>query len=374
MDKRVVHITGEQSCKLLRLAREGKVVSVAPAPECAAQPLDSTMRHLTDLGAPSLLDALGVGPANPLEILVPSDKSRRWTQGIKTKTLTTRLPEGSFFELLPGSSKKESIQIPTDLRVLIESPSLSIVRRARVMEAFIANSKLTRHIAMLRLLEFADECCGSYSRCPSDPRSGKIIYDKPGKCTRLITPKELRSYIQELRGMKGIALARTVAQYVIDESGSPMESFFNHSLTLPPRFGGLSIATPLANKQLVMSDRIKPILKHKSLRPDLQWPKFHVLAEYLGDAEHSGKPSRVEDKRRMQDYATAHYTAFPLMFDDVRNVAAIRVTAQMIARELMKNGATNELYRIRRIMKGESFQEKQTQLVATLLPPVTRFE
>ena len=105
----------------------------------------------------------------------------------------------------------------------------------------------------------------------------------------------------------------------------------------------------------------------------LLWPELRTVVEYYGDEEHAGKPARIEDKNRMQDYATAGYAAFPLMFDDVRSAAALGKTIEMLAREFMKRGVSRELYRVRRILRDEDFRACQTTLVATLLPHMLRY-
>ena len=131
---------------------------------------------------------------------------------------------------------------------------------------------------------------------------------------------------------------------------------------------------PLVNQPLVVSEDTQALLRHGTIRPDLQWPEFRTLVEYLGDEEHASKQARVEDKNRAQDYTTAGYAQFTLMFDDVRTATALNRTALMIARALMNNGKQNELYRIRHLIQDEKFLARQSQLISTLLPPVTRFE
>ena len=131
---------------------------------------------------------------------------------------------------------------------------------------------------------------------------------------------------------------------------------------------------PLVNQHLVIGENTKLLLKHKSIRPDLQWPEYQTLVEYIGDEPHASKKARIEDKDRLQDYATAGYTACSLMFDDVRNATALNRTAEMIARSLMQHGKRNELYRVRHLLKDDKFLSRQSQLIATLLPPVTRYD
>ena len=223
------------------------------------------------------------------------------------------------------------------------------------MDRLVAAKSIDRQRAMLRLLVFADECCGSYYRDGECEAEGAYQYDDRDNCTRFTDADALLAYIDEVGMTHGKRLARMIAPHVIDLSGSPMETYVNHALTLPPRFGGLSMKSPLANKQLVVEESKWRELKHALLRPDMQWPDYNMLVEYLGDKEHAGKPARLDDKNRMQDYATAQYTAYPLMYDDVRNVAALDSTAQMLAGEFVRRGLSGELDRIRKLLRNEDF-------------------
>ena len=153
-----------------------------------------------------------------------------------------------------------------------------------------------------------------------------------------------------------------------------METYVDLALFLPPRLGGLGMPTALLNKQLQASEEMMGKLKHASLRPDIQWPDFNTLAEYLGCEEHASKRARIEDKNRIQDYATAGYASFFLMYDDVSNQNALNKTAEMLANALEERGAVNALKRMRRTFSIKGFYAKQAKLIATLLPPITRYE
>ena len=374
MPRKCIYIAGSQACKLMRMARQGDALQAVPHEDPGIMPLDPSIRHAGELNANALLSWLGICDQTPLDLLVPNDASRRWTHSLRTHVMGVELPRGCFLELKPGTHPKHRMDIPNDLCVLCESPALLLVHYARVFARKATEGTMSDLSATLRLLGFADETCGSYCRDPQNPHDGTIRYDEPDKPTRLTTPDDIKALVHTLHGVDGIRLARVVARYVIDGSGSPMETYLNHALTLLPRLAGLSMRTPLANEQLRTDDETRAKLKHKSLRPDLQWPEHKILAEYLGDKEHASKKRRVDDKNRMQDYAMAEYTAFPLMFDDVRNAKALRRTARMIAGEFARHGLRWEAHRVGRLLKDEEFVTRQAQLIATLLPPLTHYD
>lgn len=355
---------------LLRMGRTSKELCVVRCEDSTIAPLSDSVRDVADLDAPMLMEKLGVDEAHPLTLLVPDFASRRRGKGLHTEVVGVDLPADAFLEVVPGADPEEGILIPEHLRVYIESPALVLVRFSHELGRKVKRGSMSMLEAKIRLLEFTDECCGSYRRDAKRPRTGRITYDLPGNSTNPATADAIRTFLKELHYVDGLQLAREVAKYTADGLGSPMEGYLLHAVSLPPRLGGLSMGDPLVNAQLQVSEAVWKKLKHDSLRPDIQWPDYRVLAEYLGDKEHKSKSARKEDKNRMQDYATAHYSAFPLMFDDVRNADAMNATAERIARELQRRGKAGVLYRVRRHIQDEEFRKRQRTLIKTLLPPV----
>ena len=357
----------------MRMARRGEIVTAVPSTEQRVAPLDRSIRSLDDVGLEDLATTLKVSHTNPLSLLVPDDTSRRWskdaTSTLATSLLSVDVPAGSFLELKNGRSTEHGITFPSDVSVFIRSPMLAILDAIHALKH--ANKDGLE--VFFRVLAFADECCGNYSRDPLSPISGRLHYDERDKPTRFCNPDDLRELLEQAHDLDGLRLARHISRYVIDGSGSPMETCTNHVMTLPPRYGGFSMRVPLANEQLVLNPGEKKIIRHESLRPDLQWPDQRMVAEYLGDESHAGKSARIEDKNRLQDYIATSYTPFFLMYDDVCNAQAINRTAEMFAREFMKRGVKGELYRVRKYLKDEDFLARQRKLLACLLPPLERY-
>ena len=373
MDTKCLHITGTQAIKLLRAARAKNLVTAMPADETRVQPFGTSVSSLSDFGVDGLLDWLNICPQNPLAVLVPGASSRSWATGIKNSVLSRDVPRGSFMELRDGRGDN-AIKVPSSTRVLIDSPQLALIHACDELWQKVSDHTIDELEALLRLVALASEFCGSYARDPLRPKSGSCYYDKPGECGRFVTPSDLHSFLSVAPSIGGLALARRVAKFAIDESGSPMETYINHALTLPPRMAGLSMEKPLANKELVVDPGVKGMLKHNLIRPDFQWPDYKMLAEYLGDKDHASRSACVEDKNRSQDYTVSDYRALFLMFDDVRCAAALNRTATTLARGFAKGGKKFEPHRIRRLLKDPDFKQRQTKLIATLLPPVLRYE
>lgn len=373
MEKTQIHITGSQAIRLVRMAREGSEITAVPCDE-RLTPIDTKIRHASDLCMDKLLQRLRIRRHGPLELLVPNTASRRWANDLHTAVITPELPKNSFLELRPGRDAKKRIVLPDATQVFVASPELQIIQMAQQLQEMVRHGKVSRYRAQLKILGFADECCGRYFRDADNPKSGNLHYDNWDTCTRFATPESIDLYIKSVRHIDGLGLTRSILRYIIDESGSLMETYLNHALTLPPRMAGFSMRKPLANKQLQADEKLLGQMKHQSIRPDLQWPEYRMLAEYLGDKEHAGKPARIEDKNRMQDYAIAQYVAFPLMFDDIKNAGALGRTATMLAEEFTRHGLKKEKYRVASLLRNDEFLSLQRILIATMLPPITRYD
>ena len=374
MDTNFVHITGSQAVKLLRAARAEDIVTATPCAFTRVQPFGSSLSSIDDLHLDGLLSWLNVGPKNPLHIRVPNARSRSSVTGVRSTVLSRDVPQGGFLEITNGKGK-HALKLDSRTRVIVDSPSLALVGMSQLISQHVSNSKMGELEAKLRLIALASEFCASYALDPLKPNVNPAHFDKRNKNLSFINPDELRLFLDDMPKTDGLVLARKAATYAIDGSGSPMETFINHALTLPPRLAGLSMPEPLANKKLVLESNEKwNQLKHESLRPDFQWPSYRVLAEYLGDEEHASHDARVEDKNRIQDYAMGDYTPLYWMFDDVRSVAALNRTAMMLARLFARHKEKKyEPYRIMRLLKDEEFVERQITLVSKLLPPVRRY-
>ncbi len=375
MEPICLHITGEQAIKLMRAARVGKVVSASPLSRtCASTTAPRSLAELRDLGLGALLDWLGISPLNPLRLAVPHKHQHIRTREICTAALSEELPDGALLKLRSGSDAENAITLPPNVIVYLDSPALAFVKMSHELGPKVAKDGNEGLATSLRLIEFACECCGSYVRDPFTPRTVIAHYDEPNTDSRFCDISGMRAFAAANHRLHGKNLALKMLAHATDGSGSGMESYLNLALAGAPRLGGLAMHEPLVNQHLVISENTKLLLKHKSIRPDLQWPEYQTLVEYIGDEPHASKKARIEDKDRLQDYATAGYTACSLMFDDVRNATALNRTAEMIARSLMQHGKRNELYRVRHLLKDDKFLSRQSQLIATLLPPVTRYD
>lgn len=374
MDTKTLHITGTHALMLHRAARVGQIVRAVPTDVRTIAPTPLRTQSVDELGLTKLTEWLSVTKENPLHVLSPNAGQRYRTALVRNQVIRHELPSGSFLELTAGSNTKESLVPSSGIRILIDAPPLILTNMSRELSEMVRKGKIDELEARLRLIALGNELCGSYARDPLEPQVGRCHYDDIGACNRFLTPDEVRATLSHLSGVKGVGRARYTSQFILDHSGSPMETYIDMALFLPQRLGGLGMPTPLLNKMLSVPKETLANLKHASIRPDIQWPDFSTLAEYLGDEEHASKKARIEDKNRGQDYTTAGYASFFLMFDDVSNQNALNNTAKMLASTLEARGAANASKHLQRTYSKKGFYEKQTRLIATLLPPITRYD
>ena len=270
MDTKTLHITGTHALMLHRAARDGQIVRAVPTDVRTIAPTPLRTQSVDELGLTKLTEWLSVTKENPLHVLSPSADQRYRTPLVHNQVIGHELPSGSFLELTAGNNAEKSLVPSSDIRILIDAPPLILTNMSHELSEMIRKGKMDELEARLRLIALGNELCGSYARDPIEPQAGRCHYDGIGECNRFFTPDEVRTTLGHLSGMNGIFRARYTSQFILDHSGSPMETYIDMALFLPQRLGGLGMPTPLLNKTLKAPKETLDKLKHASIRPDIQ--------------------------------------------------------------------------------------------------------
>ena len=261
----------------MRMARRGEAVSATHAPDVRVAPMDKQLARGEDASLNSFLQAIAEGagygsPVAPIkpELLVPDDASRIWSGAVRPLVVQPKCLRGHFLKSSLAQTRPQVCRFRLIFAFsLMARSSPWYGRRIRCnrwwrLEQWKAlprssvfwNSRTNVVVpiyAIQRIHEPARSLLMSETKTPVLPRRNS--------CSR---------FLGEVRGLDGLAMVRSIAGHVIDLSGSPIESYFNHAMTLPPRLAGFSMRKPLANRQLVVEDDVAKLLIHDSLRPDFQ--------------------------------------------------------------------------------------------------------
>lgn len=141
------------------------------------------------------------------------------------------------------------------------------------------------------------ELCGIYARDPCAPLVGPVAYE----LETISSVHESMELLDELKGRRGVSLARRALKYANDGSGSVMETFWYGVFCLPPRLGGSNLPRPLQNAPLEWSLDVANVVSHERMRPDFYWSQYNTACEHQG-GDHARETALAEDSRRARDY------------------------------------------------------------------------
>ena len=172
---------------------------------------------------------------------------------------------------------------------------------------------------MLEAFEIGMELCGTYSLRPGSTE-GEAKRDYV-----LINAMRFRSHVESWNGLWGLAVARDVANYLVNGSASAMETKLYLLLCLPQKYGGYNFATPELNPSLDVPVSAKEVLRQDKVKPDMLWRKARVVVEYDG-SYHDDARQTARDALRKSVFESMGYTVFtfkrwhvynPLVFDEM---------------------------------------------------------
>ena len=162
------------------------------------------------------------------------------------------------------------------------------------------------------------ELCGIYSLFahressePTDPR--ETLYRSKTGVDPATSVARISRFLERCTGQRGHRAAETAAKYLLDHSGSPMESAAYMFGCLPKRYGGHGIKKPEFN--LTLNVVTKDGTRQR--RPDLYWRGRSVDVEYNSDEIHLAKEQYYKDAKRQVELTASNVRVLPLTRDDV---------------------------------------------------------
>ncbi|MDO4399407.1 MAG: hypothetical protein Q4D27_00485 [Coriobacteriia bacterium] len=270
---------------------------------------EGTIRHLKELDVTAQLWLNHV--SKPIHVFVGDKDQTAHSSQLVTHVFAQKIPHGAFLNL--GHD------------ICICSPQFTFMQLAAELDT-------------VELIAIGMELCGSYSKWRMKPDRMFDPYffehDETRACTFDLPPamkkSQLNSFINRLKGYRGVVGARAAARWVLDCSASPMETATCLLLCLPKRLGGYGLPQPVLNPKLTISnpDGVK------ERYPDLYWPGPNIDVEYNSDAAHSGDWSRYRDSKREVEFVVANVRVLPLTRPQLFNAEEFDAFAQGLRRML----------------------------------------
>lgn len=291
----------------------------AEAPPCAKPPAhnareESAIRFETvpNAKAAKLLETtkpLSLELAETMGILYPNGDERR------------------VHHLIPNEAfrSRSRIAAPHTFPHKLPSRALTPVARSLYMTSpSFTFFLLAPTLPICQTVALAYELCGSYRLA-----AGSFEQHAP-----LATTAALSTCAAELAHARGASAARRSAKFVMDGSASPMETMLATILSLPCKYGGYGLPTPLLNHRIDLSPNAQRIARKRFVKCDLFWPDGNLCVEYNSNKHHTGAERIDSDARRQAALLDMGVTVITITAGQILNVESCDAAAKAIAKKI----------------------------------------
>ena len=235
----------------------------------------------------------------PIEVLIPPGAFRPRV-GFTCHVQTQPLPPHALVPLYNG--------------IHVVSPELCLV------QAF-------NKLSFCEALQVGMEFCGTYALRPEG------VEDKASRDYRLVDASAFARHVDSWTGISGLPAARKGAQYLVNDSASPMETIVYLLLCLPRMYGGYNLGRPELNPEIKLPFDLQLVLRQEKVKPDLRWRKQKVVVEYDGGYHDEG-PQAVKDEVRKAVLESLGYTVYRFKKQHVYDPVLFDRLALTLARKL----------------------------------------
>ena len=190
--------------------------------------------------------------------------------------------------------------------------------------------RFASELSLVELIAYGDELCGLYSFDQACPR-GMRQREFP-----LVTLKQLQAYIESAAGCPGYQKARRALSFLVENSGSPMETFDEMCLCLPYRLGGYGLRIPLVNYEILVESEALQLAGRSTCVADLLWKDERLVIEHQGDYDHNSSSSFASDRGRIDALISMGYKVLELTWKQSCDLVAFEAVAKAVAAHLGK--------------------------------------
>jgi len=167
----------------------------------------------------------------------------------------------------------------------------------------------------------------------------------------------LLAYLARASDRRGAAKALRATSKVVELSASPMETYDEMLLCLPPRLGGYNILLPEMNHPIVLDPRAARIARRDVCYEDMSWLDGMLDVEHHGRLDHSSPEDVMKDRARVTGLQAMGVTVIELTAQQVFDLDAFETIAIDIAKRVgfrirpQRLGATPARVELRRLVR-----------------------
>lgn len=233
----------------------------------------------------------------PVHVAVPNQRLRPRTPCISATTYGAGLPDGSFVDLGDG--------------LAIPCPELLFVELAARMAP-----------AAHALLGY--ELCGSFSRDPADPRTGRATLG----IAPVTSVERIGKFIDRCSNVRGTKAARRSLECVADNAWSPAETVIAALVALPAYELGYGLGKVTLNARRATPPELVKLGAAASRVPDIEVDGLHVGFNYDGrdhlDLPSIARAANQEESDAAMDAVREKYV------DDLRRNRELLATGRIV--------------------------------------------
>ena len=234
----------------------------------------------------------------PYDILITAREQRRWAPQVRNHLVVNEIPYGCTCQVDEG--------------VYVVSPEYNFILLASKMP-------LIQHIR----LGFA--LLGTYGLCEWGFNDEVLDMDEP-----FCTYKRLREIVGKVENVNGIKQSRRAVRHLLPNSGSPMETTFGITMSLPRSLGGQAVRNLELNYEIPLNKAQRRSAGKSFYRIDAVRRDLGIGFEYLGEESHAGMVRGVSDLRRESILQAMDYQVHGVTKSQVTNLAELIRFARII--------------------------------------------
>ena len=186
--------------------------------------------------------------------------------------------------------------------------------------------------------------------------TGEMSLDDPIILTSYPDNEALAAELIQIPAVRGITKARALAPFVLDGSGSPLETTMCLLEFLPAELGGEGWEIPDLNRVVPLTERGRTVLEGDHLVADQLWADRNCLLEINGQEYHEGREAFARTSARRAALEAMGYVVREITYDQAADLDKLDTILTSWAEALS----------LRHQPRARAFVQRRAQLHAAL--------
>ena len=247
--------------------------------------------------------------------------------------LEDRLPWLSkpFRIIVPSRQQKRNLK---DVRCHVAEASIQQDRYFRTAQGLFAPSPEVAFLQsnwshdLAEVIFKGSTLCGAYGLTPPFD----TVFNRPV----LTSSERIQEALLAHRDIRGCAMTRRAAPWILDNAASPREAALALLMTLPNHLGGYHFARPRLNHSIELTGAARPLSRKEYYVADVCWPAQRLILEYDSDERHLTSEQLQEDAVKRMTLQAMNYRIITVGRLQLNSTSETRKIALSVARALGK--------------------------------------